>query len=970
MRLYHIMPQSWPLSQSANKANGTCSVCLATYQLHLRDGTVHKHGPRHNPCLGSHKPPLSISQPQSQIPSVTSSCSADSNATSGPLDQSSQSSVIRSPADVRLIKHIPKSARSSCASHLSSVLRKVVSNPNSVSNWLEVLNWGNTVLHPPKRSGRRHNLSNTIKHRISSYTADHADNDSSNPTQPVKQQRSSDATLSQAISTKLEDGNVRAAVRLLMSADSPAEPSSESFSALGEKHPPASSNLSDLPAPRPDNCLSVDEAEVRQAILSFPAGSAGGPDGLRPQHIRDLLLCQEAGTDFLSALTDFVNVVFAGRCPVDVAPIFFGGRLLALNKKTGGIRPIAIGLTLRRLASKCANSFGIKRLSPYFQPHQLGVGTPGGCEAAVHAARRYLEALPDDHVLVKLDFTNAFNSIHRREMLLAVHSRIPELSAFCQSAYGQPSLLFFGPYTVLSQEGAQQGDPIGPLLFCNTIHPLLSSLQAPLNLGFLDDVTLAGQVETVASDVAEIVRAGSEIGLTLNVAKCELIAHKNLVVDDTLLQSFQQVEIGNTTLLGAPLFQGSALDKAWDKRCEDLTRAVDRLSAISSQDALILLRSSFGAPKVLHLLRCSPSVSHPSLAKFDALLRRAVQRITNSDLSDTQWIQASLPVRDGGLGVRRVSSLATPAFLASAASTLSLQDDILTDCAKSESVFFQTFLSAWSERFGDLPEIFPTKQPFWDRPGVLEDKALVEASLTSAHHRSSFLAACFQHSADWLFAMPIASCGLKLDDEAVRVAVGLRLGLDLCVPHHCHCGSLVDARGLHSFVCKRAPGRSARHHALNDLIARSFAAAGIPVTKEPTGLFRSDGKRPDGLTLVPWQSGKSLCWDVTVICPLADSYVSGAANEAGATAEVAATRKEAKYAGITGRYLFEPIAVETLGPLNSSARLLMNDLGKKISCMSGEARATGFLFQRISVLVQRFNAVLLRDSLPADDSTD
>ena len=37
------------------------------------------------------------------------------------------------------------------------------------------------------------------------------------------------------------------------------------------------------------------------------------------------------------------------------------------------------------------------------------------------------------------------------------------------------------------------------------------------------------------------------------------------------------------------------------------------------------------------------------------------------------------------------------------------------------------------------------------------------------------------------------------------------------------------------------------------------------MTKEPTGLFRTDGKRPDGLTLVPWQSGKSLCWDVTII---------------------------------------------------------------------------------------------------------
>jgi len=73
----------------------------------------------------------------------------------------------------------------------------------------------------------------------------------------------------------------------------------------------------------------------------------------------------------------------------------------------------------------------------------------------------------------------------------------------------------------------------------------------------------------------------------------------------------------------------------------------------------------------------------------------------------------------------------------------------------------------------------PTKQPFWGRSGVLDGKATVEANLNSAHHRASFLAAFSQHSGDWLFALPIASCGLRLDDEAVRVAVGLRLGLDL-----------------------------------------------------------------------------------------------------------------------------------------------------------------------------------------------
>jgi len=185
-----------------------------------------------------------------------------------------------------------------------------------------------------------------------------------------------------------------------------------------------------------------------------------------------------------------------------------------------------------------------------------------------------------------------------------------------------------------------------------------------------------------------------------------------------------------------------------------------------------------------------------------------------------------------------------------------------------------------------------------------------------------------------------------------------------------HCGSAVDAHGLHSFVCKRDPGRSARHHALNDLVPRSFVSAGVPVTKEPMGLFCTDVKRPDCVTLVPWQSGKSLCWVVTVTCPLAESYVDRAALEAGAAAEMAATRKEDKYVDLGARYIFEPIAVETLGVFNASAHHLLDDLGRRISENTGEARETSFLHQRISILEQCFNAVILHESLPATDCTD
>jgi len=80
---------------------------------------------------------------------------------------------------------------------------------------------------------------------------------------------------------------------------------------------------------------------------------------------------------------------------------------------------------------------------------------------------------------------------------------------------------------------------------------------------------------------------------------------------------------------------------------------------------------------------------------------------------------------------------------------------------------------------------------------------MVEANLNTTFQRACFLAASSPHTGDWLFALPIASCGLQLDDEAVRIAVGIRLGLVICVPHQCHCGEQVDAFGIHSFVCKR-----------------------------------------------------------------------------------------------------------------------------------------------------------------------
>ena len=81
-------------------------------------------------------------------------------------------------------------------------------------------------------------------------------------------------------------------------------------------------------------------------------------------------------------------------------------------------------------------------------------------------------------------------------------------------------------------------------------------------------------------------------------------------------------------------------------------------------------------------------------------------------------------------------------------------------------------------------------------------------------------------------------------------------------PHACSdCGAEVNVDGIRGLSCSR--GRHSRHSSLNHIVKRSLEAAKIPCHVEPSGLYRSDGKRPDGASVVPWQRGKMLVWDAT-----------------------------------------------------------------------------------------------------------
>ena len=148
----------------------------------------------------------------------------------------------------------------------------------------------------------------------------------------------------------------------------------------------------------------------------------------------------------------------------------------------------------------------------------------------------------------------------------------------------------------------------------------------------------------------------------------------------------------------------------------------------------------------------------------------------------------------------------------------------------------------------------------------------------------------------WLNVVPCKNLGLKLDDHRLRISIGLRLGANICVAHTGHCGKRVERDDLHSLSCTKSAGRFSRHATLNSLIKQTLESLDLPSMLEPRGLYRTDGKRADGVTMIPWEMGKQLVWDVTVVDALAPSRLNqGSLCNPGTTATEAEARKIEKY---------------------------------------------------------------------------
>lgn len=262
--------------------------------------------------------------------------------------------LIRLRKSTPILRRITKGARTQAAEVLSGIIHRVTS-VNDPEAWLDLFSFPLVALQLPRKSDKVKNLTTWVKSNIERWRQQGRSALPASVAEARQPVLAPEAQGAKRVEAKVAEGNVHGAVRLLISDDVLALPDHSALTSLTSKHPPHPTPATFPEAPMPAPALApVAAQEVDAAVRSFNQGSAGGMDGPLTGALRDLLLDQSVAhrDTLLDAIAELVDVLFQGAVPPEVCPIFFGATLIALNKKDGRVRPIAIGNVWRRLAAK------------------------------------------------------------------------------------------------------------------------------------------------------------------------------------------------------------------------------------------------------------------------------------------------------------------------------------------------------------------------------------------------------------------------------------------------------------------------------------------------------------------------------------------------------------------------------------------------------------------------------------------
>jgi hypothetical protein len=897
------------------------------------------------------------------------------------------SSIFLTPSAV--LRTIPLGAQDAWFSTLADELALIT----SASTAVEVMRLSvfcRIILAPVGRTGAKHlrrttsvvtaRLSQWSSGQISSLVLSHlrsslSQPSTSHPTPPSPEGPTSGVypclseNARRAALRAVQDGALGKAARILSDVQHPLPQDLQA--ALQALHPTA-------PTPTlgsSDHPIGEDFTveDLHDTLLSFPPGSSGGFSGLMPQHLQS-----DKTAAYLRCLEELARLCsdFAwGRLSPLCATALAGARLIPLGKANNGVRPIAIGETIRRIAGKLLVSKYQSPVSSSFAPLQMGVGIRGGAETLIHKVRQWHSNALPFHGLLQLDFQNAFNSVSRQHLLQSVDKHCPLFSHYARACYSAPATLFATGFTLSSQEGEHQGCPCGPLFFSASVQDLIANITLPTSDAwthwYLDDGYLAGPLAFLDTQLPILEAHARTIGLKLNRSKSTVLVTSEEELPEALLAGIPRITPSMCVrVLGSPVGDDIQCQQ-WiaDHIIHPLKRALTNLQSLADPHAAsLVLRSCLGGCKVNWILRtCPPFLAQWTASQVEPLLRAAWGTLLGTPPTDPQWTLACLPIRLGGAGLDNPINTFPYAPICSWLSALSAPPGLQPHAVPPDIQRAVTKLVALAPALGSplLPLISATpaaiKQhplfPRWKQQTAWSDELTSVAATTfdgavTAHLKDLRSLHLAPHANSWLTATPDHNPKLRFSPPEWQALLRFHTGVPLFTPNHsspgsdvspgtpplnpqCHsCAQPMDHSGNHALCCTRS-GLYRRHNRVRDTLYCLASKAGCQPQLEATLPGTQD--RPADLLLSAF-GPRPVAVDVTISHPLRLSNQSAARGEVASAAEAAEARKLASHTSLcaTAGWDFIPFGMDATGALGPKASDLIRRLARATSMRTGQ----------------------------------